>query len=233
VLPAEAQALAGSLPGQPAGPAETSRPPAGLVTSPPARPERPSRQGPLSARRATLPVVFILAALGCRLAVLCVDAGASFATSLGPGPGIAVILLSVLGVTLALVGVRRNALVSSILLWDLTGGLIYWITIRQPQDYDPVELHWLVLECVVVAAGDAVLLIWSVSRAVRGHRPSWFFAAFTAIGAAANAIAAYAWSLQPCPNRAPWIVLGVLCIALTLAGLAAVPAFRSAVSKPR
>ena len=109
---------------------------------------------------------------------------------------------------MTLVSVKRSAIVSSILLWDLGSGLAYWITLRAHQEYTSFDLRLLTAECMVTAAGDAALFAWAVIRAVRGRRPSWFLAAFTALGAAANAVAAYAWSLQPCPNRAPWMCSG-------------------------
>jgi hypothetical protein len=206
------------------GPAGEGQPPAGTAV-PGTVAGSASVAGSAARRPVSGRVSLSVAALALRLMVLCIDAVITFTSDNGLGQ--VVIALSALGIIATLGNVRRSAIISSILLWDLGWSIVYWNTIAVHQDYTTFEYSLLAVECVIAAAGDAVLLAWAVTRTVRGHRRSLYLAVFTALGATGNAVAAYAWSLQPCPNRAPWITLGVVLIAVTAAGVLAVRAFPS------
>jgi hypothetical protein len=196
----------------------------------------PERETPPSERRAARaqpaeivtrrPPVFFSAALGLLLVVLCIDAVVLLSNYNSPGMRWAAVVVSGLGLVAVLGDVRKSAIASSVLLWNLGLSLVYWISIEvfASSTLSAATLsaweHTFVAVCAVAAAGDAVLFAWAMSAKTPPKAMRWRLAVFAGLTGVAWLTIALAWALQASSAHGLlWYLTGGITIAAILAGL--------------
>ena len=164
----------------------------------------------------------LAAGFGILLIGLCIDAVLILLDTTAHGPGWAVVAANALGIAVTLIGVRQNAILACILLWNLAWGIVYWFSILVPH-YTSYST-WstvMVTVCVIAAVGNGGLCIWILALRAKGHVVDPFLAIFAGLSSVAYALGAIAWAALPSPDRPVWNALASVIIVTVLVGLLA------------
>ena len=165
---------------------------------------------------------FLAAGFGITLVALCINAVIILLDTSTPRPGWVVVAANALGIAVTLGGVRKNAIVASILLWNMVWSIVYWISIIVPHYTSASAFSTvLVTECVIAAVGNGGLCIWILALRVKGRDVDPFLAIFAGLIAVIYVLAAIAWSAWPSPSRPVWNAVASVIIVTVLVGLLA------------
>jgi TIR domain len=185
--------------------------------------ERPGEVTPSTAHLTDSGAAALLAAgFGALLIALCIDAVTILLDTSAPGAGWTVVAANALGIAVTLSGVRQNAILAYILLWNLAWGIVYWFSLLVPHysSYSAASTV-LVTVSVIAAAGNGVLCIWVLAARAKGRGVDLFLVIFAGLNAVGYALAAIAWAALPSPDRPVWDALASAIIVNVLVGLLA------------
>ena len=159
---------------------------------------------------------------GILLIGLCIDAVAILLDTSAHGPGWAVVAVNALGIAVTLGGVRQNAILACILLWNLTWGIVYSFSLLVPHYNSYSTFSTVVVTvCVIAAVGNGGLCIWVLTVRAKGRDVDLFLAIFAGLSSVTYALAAIAWAALPSPDRPVWNALASVIIVTVLVGLLA------------
>jgi hypothetical protein len=185
--------------------------------------ERSAEATPSTAHLTNSGVAGLLAGgFGILLIGLCIDAVAILLDTSAHGPGWAVVAVNALGIVVTLSGVRQNAILACILLWNLTWGIVYMFSVLVPHYTSyPAISTVLVTVCVIAAVGNGGLCIWVLTVRAKGRDVEPFLAIFAGLSSVTYVLAAIAWAALPSPDRPVWNALASVIIVTVLVGLLA------------
>jgi hypothetical protein len=170
----------------------------------------------------------LAAGFGILLVALCIDAVIILLRTSAHGPKWAIIAASALGIAVTSGGVRKNAVLASILLWNLAWGIVYNLSIIGPRysSYSTMS-SVLVTECVIGAIGNGGLCIWILVLRAKGRDVDPILAIFTGLFSVAYVLAAIAWAALPAANWPVWnAVASVIIVGVPVGLLALLRALR-------
>ena len=185
--------------------------------------ERSAEAAPPAAHWASSGAARLLASgFGILLIALSIDAVIILTKSVALGPRWAVVAASALGIAVALGGSRKNAVLASVILWNLALGVVYWLSIIEPSYSSfSTESAVLVTVCVIGAVVNAALCIWILALRAKGRDMDPFLAIFTGLGSVTYILAAIAWAALPAPSWPVWYAVASVIIVAVLTGILA------------
>jgi hypothetical protein len=186
-----------------------------------AKPQAPARERRAPTDAAARPALFSAASLVLLLVTLGIDAWWLLRDSYaGVAVSWAVIAISATGIVASLPDIRRNALISSLLLWNLGLSVIYWgVIVADASSASTGEFHLLCTLCSIAAAGNIALCIGAFLWRPRGATGWHVTAAFTALTGVSWLLVALAWAIEAYSGVALWEAGGGAAIAAIVAGL--------------
>lgn len=185
------------------------------------------------------PTRYYFGALVLLLITFCIVAAILLSETLSLDPDWAVVAVSGLGIVVALGDVRKNALTSSFLLWNLGVGAIYWIIVATETNGIPAAAYNPAYElfgysadqhfgaaCAIAAVGNGALCVWAVVRKGPRLDVRWHILMLAGPIGVTYLLAAFAWVHATQSGWGYWNVTAFAAIATVMAGLAVRRAFR-------
>jgi Caspase domain len=166
----------------------------------------------------------LAAGFGLLLTTFCLAAVVLLRDDFPLGLEWAVVAINVAGIAVTVGGVRKNAPLAAVLLWNLVLGAVYWLTVINFQhgvhSLTTVSVV-LATECAIAAAGNAGLCVWILVLRAADRGADLFLATFAGLAAIAYLLAAIAWVQFPSGNRPTWDATAWVLIVSVLVGLVA------------
>jgi hypothetical protein len=165
----------------------------------------------------------LAAGFGVLLITFCIDAVLILQNKAPLGLAWALVVVDTLGIAVTVGGVRKNAVLGAVLLWDFVLGVVYWLSIVIVLYHEPAITASMVLATVLVIAaiGNAGFCIWILVLRTAGRDVDPFLAIFAGLSAVGWVLAAIAWTRYPSYDRSVWYAAASVAIVNVLVGLPA------------